>query len=222
MRHQCPNDERLIDYMEGRLTEKVRSDLERHLSECEMCLEEIVITNHMVARGDRYELEPTPAEVTDTAIEMAIERNRTPTFGLIDFAGKCFSNLASYFVKLNRLWPWGRWNPAPIRGIKVAASQDYVCLEVPFKDVKTDIEIEKTGKSNANIRLRLKEPVKIHKNLRVTLKNGDRELASYLLEGTNVYFEDIPFGRYSISLAGANQILGTYSFEIKDSDHGEK
>ena len=222
MRPQCSNDERIIDYIEGRLTEMDRSDLESHLSACEMCLEEFVITNHMVAREDLYELELPSAEVTDTAVKLATDRNRIPTSGLIDSVGKFFSSLGSYFVKLNRVWPWGRWNPAPIRGIKAATCQDYVCLEVSFKDVKTEIEIEKSGTSNANIRLRLKEPVKIHKGLRVTLRNGDRELASYLLDGTDVYFEDIPFGHCSISLAGDNEILGTYSFEIKDSNHGGK
>ena len=222
MRQQCPNDERMIDYIEGRLAEKDRSDLERHLSVCEMCLEALVITNNMGARGDLYELELPPAAVTDTAVKLAADRARIPTSGLIDSAGKFFSNLGSYFVKLNRVWPWGNWNAAPVRGNKVATSQDYVCLEVSFKNLKTEIEIEKTGTSSANIRLRLNEPAKNHKSWRVTLKNGDRELASYLLDGTYVYFEDIPFGHCSISLAGDNEVLGTYSFEIKDSDHGRK
>jgi len=104
----------------------------------------------------------------------------------------------------------------------VVANEDYVCIKVSFKDVKTEMEVEKTGDNKANIRLRLIELIKSPENLRVTLKNGDREFASYLLEGTYVYFDDIPFGHYSISLAKDIEALGSYSFEIKESYHGRK
>jgi hypothetical protein len=222
MRQLCPNDERLIDYIEGRLSEEERSDLEIHLSVCEMCLEELVITNNIVARKDIYELEQSPSEVTDAAVNLVADRSPLPSSVLIDSVNKFFSKLGSYIVNPIRVWPWGRWNPAPLRGVKVAASEDYVCLEVSFKDLKTEIEIEKTGINKANIRLRLNQPIKNPKSLRVTLKNGERELASYLLDGTYVFFEDIPFGHYSISLAEDNVTIETYSFEIKESYHGGK
>jgi hypothetical protein len=222
MRQRCPNDERIIDYIEGRLAAEDRSDLEKHLSACEMCLEELVITNNIVARHDIYELELPPAEVTDAAIKLVTDRKPLPPSVLIDYVNKFFSKLGSYIVNPIRVWPWGRLNPAPLRGFKVAASEDYVCLEVSFKDLKTEIEIEKTGMNKANIRLRLNQPIKNHKSLRVTLKNGEREVASYLLDGTYVFFEDIPFGHYSISLAEDNMTIETYSFEIKESYHGGK
>ena len=222
MRQLCPNDERLIDYIEGRLSEEDRTDLEIHLSVCEMCLEELVITNDIVARKDIHELEQPPAEVTDAAVNLVVGRSPSASSVLIDSVNKFFSKLGSYIANPIRVWPWGRWNPAPLRGVKVAASEDYVCLEVSFKDLKTEIEIEKTGNNKANIRLKLKQPLKNPKSLRVTLKNGERELASYLLDGTYVFFEDIPFGHYSISLAEDNVTIGTYSFEIKESYHGGK
>ena len=86
----------------------------------------------------------------------------------------------------------------------------------------TEIEVEKTGINRANIRLKLNNPINNPKSLRITLKNGGREMASYLLEGTYVVFEDIPFDRYNIALAEDNVTIGTYSFEIKESYHGGK
>jgi len=222
MRQLCPNDERMMDYIEGRLSEEDRSCLEKHLSACELCLEELVITNNIVAGKDSYELEPVPAEVTDAAVNLVTDRNSLPPSALIDYVNHFFSKLASYIVSPIRLWSGGRLNPAPLRGIKVATSEDYVCLAVSFKNVKTEIEIEKTGINKANIRLRLKKPIKSQNSLRVTLKNGAREVASYLIDGTNMFFEDIPFGHYSISLAEDNVTIGTYSFEIKESYHGGK
>jgi hypothetical protein len=220
MRQQCPNEERIIDYIEGRLPEEDRSNLEKHLSACEMCLEELVITNNVLSREHIYELAMPPSEVTDAAVRLLTGRPPLSTTILIDYANKLFGKLGSYFVNPNRVWPWERWNSAKVRGYKIAANEDYVCLEVSFNDVKTAIEIEKTGKNKANIRLRLDNPVPIVKSFRVTLKNGEREVASYLLDGTAVFFEDIPFGHYSISVSKDNQTFGNYSFEIKDSDHG--
>jgi hypothetical protein len=222
MRQQCPNDERVIDFIEGRLSEEDRSDLEKHLSACEMCLEELVITNNIVAGKDIYELELPPAEFTDAAVNLVTGRNPLPYSVLIDYVNKFFSKLCSHMVNPIRLWPWGRWNPAPLRGFKVAAGEDYVCLEVSFKDLKTEIEVEKTGVNKANIRLSLDNSIKNLKSLRVTLINDEREVASDLLNGTYVFFEGIPFGHYSISLAVDNVTIGTYGFEIKESYHGGK
>ena len=222
MRQLCPNDELIIDYIEGRLSEEDRFGLENHLSACEMCLEELVITNNIVARKNLYELEPPPAEVTDTAVNLVTDRSPLPSSVLIDYVNKFFSKLGYYIMNPIRIGSWGRWHPAPIRGFKVAASEDYVCFEVSFKDVKTEIEVEKTEINKANIRLKLHNSIKNQKKLRVTLKNGEREVASYLLDGTYVYFENIPFGHYSISLAEDNVTIGTYSFEIKESYHGGK
>ena len=220
MRQQCPNEERIIDYIEGRLPEEDRSKIEKHLSACEMCLEELVITNNVLSRDHNYELSMSPSEVTDAAVRLLTGRPALSTTILIDYANKLFGKLGSYFVNPNRVWPWERWNSAQVRGHKIAANEDYICLEVSFNDVKTTIEIEKTGKNKANIRLRLANPVPIAKSLRVTLKNGEREVASYLLDGNAAFFEDIPFGHYSISVSKDNQTFGDYSFEIKDSDHG--
>ena len=143
MRQLCPNDELIIDYIEGRLSEEDRFGLENHLSACEMCLEELVITNNFVARKDIYELELPPAEVTDAAVNLVTDRSPLPSSVLIDYVNKFFSKLGYYIMNPIRIGSWGRWHPAPIRGFKVAASEDYVCFEVSFKDVKTEIEVEK-------------------------------------------------------------------------------
>jgi hypothetical protein len=187
-----------------------------------MCLEELVIANNIVARKDLYELEMPPARVTDATVNLVTDPYPLPHPVLLDSVNKFFIKLGHYIVNLIRIWPWKRWNAAPIRGFKVAASEDYACFEVSFKDVKTEIEVEKTGINRANIRLRLNNPTKNPKSLRVTLKNGEKEMASYLLDGTYVVFEDIPFDRYSIDLAEDNATIGTYGFEIKESYHGGK
>ena len=216
MRQRCPDNERLGDYIESRLSEEDRSDLENHLSTCEMCLEELVITNNIVARKDPFKLELPPPEVTDASVKLLTGRKLLPTSILLDYANKFFRKLGSYIVNSNWVWPWGRWNSTPVRGYKVAVNEDYSCLEVSFNNLKTTIEIEKIGMNKANIRLRLIKAIKNPKSIRITLKNGDREVASHLLDSNYVLFEEIPFGYYRISLAENNETIGTYSFEIKE------
>lgn len=220
MRQSCPNDERIIDYIEGRLSEEDRSHLEKHISACEMCLEELVITNNIVTREGIYELEPPPAEVTEAAVDLLTGRRPSASFDLIDYLRNFSIKLVAYTLNPIRLWRRRQWHPAPVRGYRVAASEDYACLEVSYNGIDTLIEIEKSAVNKANIRLRLKKPIQNPKSLRVTLANGQKETASYLLDGNYVFFEDIPFGRYSISLTKNHETIGAYSFEIKESSHG--
>jgi hypothetical protein len=93
---------------------------------------------------------------------------------------------------------------------------------VPFKGIQTEIEIEKTGSNRAHIRVKLHEAGKQPEGVRVTLKAGEREIASYPFDGGYVLFEDIPFGHYSISLDKDGFQFGTYLFEIKETLHGGK
>jgi hypothetical protein len=102
------------------------------------------------------------------------------------------------------------------------ASGDLVCLRVFFKEIETRIEIEKTGSGMARIRVIPHEAGKHIKALRITLKKAQKEVASYLLDGDYVLFEDIPFGHYSISLAKKGVQLGTYLFEVKETRHARR
>lgn len=222
MKMSCPDEERLVDYLESRLSEEIRSQIEEHLSDCQICLEGLVVTNGLARGRDRFELDPVPTTVTESAVRLVIHQRALSYSPFIEKLKRSINQLALSISDLLRLSPWVRWQLAPIRGSKKVASEDLVSLRVSFKEIETSIEIEKIAGDNALIRVKLLEPIKSRKALRITLKKGEREIASYLLEGTSVLFEDIPFGHYSISLAQDGLKLGTYLFEIKESQHGGK
>jgi hypothetical protein len=100
--------------------------------------------------------------------------------------------------------------------------ENFVSLRVPFRDIETEVEIEKTGKAKACIKVNLPEAIKSEKTLRITLKKNDREIASYLSDGNFILFENIPFGHYSIALIEDDVKIGEYFFEIRETDHGRK
>ena len=222
MKMPCPDEERLVDYLEARLSEEERCQVEEHLSDCQICLEGLVVTNGLVRGRDRFELDPVPTEVTESAVHLVTSQRALSHGSWMEKLGQSVKDLGSRMSDLLRLKPWGRWQLAPIRGSKTVASEDLVCLRVPFKETETEIEIEKTGDGKAHIRVKLHEPTRKRKAVRITLKKGEREIASYLLDGTYVLFEDIPFDHYSISLAENGMSLGTYLFEIKETRHGRR
>jgi len=222
MTKPCPDEEKLLDYLAGRLAEDDRFEVEEHLSHCQTCLDALVVTTGMVRDEDRLELDPVPAEVTESAAQLVTRQCAKSCGALME---KLERSLRDKFSKISdslRFGPWTRWQPVPIRGAKKVASDDLLCLRVPFKGIETEIEIEKTGSNRAHIRVKLHEAGKHAEGVRVTLKAGEREIASYPFGGGYVLFEDIPFGHYSISLGKDGFQFGTYLFEIKETLHGGK
>ncbi|MBN1842465.1 MAG: zf-HC2 domain-containing protein [Deltaproteobacteria bacterium] len=219
----CPDEERLVDYLEGRLSKEDSSQIEEHLSNCDTCLEGLVVTNGLVRGMVSWQFDPVPTRVTDRAVRLVASQRALSYDSLMEKLRRSIQGLSSGISELLRLKPWARWQLAPIRGSKMVASEDFVCLRVPFKETETEIEIEKTRASKAHIRVKVQEHNKKRRAaVRVTLKSAEREVASYLLDGTHVLFEDIPFGHYSITLAENGVELGTYLFEIKETRHGRK
>lgn len=219
MKMPCPDEISLAQYLEGRLSEKDRSRIEEHLAVCQICLEEIVLTHGLIRRKGEFELEPVPAEVVESAVRLITGWNYSFFGWLTNEFEESVKNLGSRIANGLRLRPWARWRPASIRSLKRVASENLVSISVPYKGVKTEIEIEKTESGKANIRVIFPKDYKPEKSVRITLKKGDREVASYLLDGDYVLFEDINFDHYGISLTEDVVKLGTYSFEIKENRH---
>ena len=222
MKISCSNEERLVDYLEGRLPEEDSFEMEQHLAECQTCLEALVVTNGMMRGSGRFELNPVPEEVTEAAVRLVTSRHALSYRSLMKVLKRSISDFGSRISDILSPKPLRRWQLAPVRGTKIEVSEDLVYLAVPFKEIKTEIEIEKSGTGKARIRVKLQEANKHRKTLRVTLKRNEREIASYILEDPYVVFEDIPFGHYSISLAESGLNLGAYFFELKETRHGGK
>ena len=215
MRTRCPDEERLADYLEGRLSEKERSHVEEHLAGCEICLEGLAVTSRLMQDRDRFELDHVSNEVTEAAVRLVTSRTAITQDSLIKKLKESVNNIGSSISDV--LCPGQGWLPATVRGSRTIVSDDCVCLKVSFEEIETEIEIEKTGSSSAHIRVKPQKAGKYRRVLRITLKQGKREVASYLLDGLYVLFEDIAFGHYSISLAKNGIPLGSYIFEVKGS-----
>jgi hypothetical protein len=209
----CPGEEMIADYLEDRLSAEDKEAMDAHLSECERCLEELVIAGK--AMKDTAEAPAVPLGVTKAAVRLVAKQ----TTGAAEKSLK--ESIATYMEKVSDYvrysLPW-RWQHATIRSSKVESAPDLVVIRKVYKEIETEIEIEKTGEDKAHIRVKAGGREK--NGIRVTLKKGEREISSQLLSGDHVLFEDIPFGRYEIVFSTNGSKLGTYTFEIRESRHG--
>jgi hypothetical protein len=222
MKRACPADEMLAGYLLGRLAEKEGSEMEKHLSDCTICLEELVIANSLFQGGDLPQLDAVPAEVTETAVRLVQDLDSTVSDSLSEKFERAIKTLPTRISNFLNHKTWAKLQPQPIRSSKRIVAKDLVLLKKTFRDIETEIEIEKMGENRAHIRVRLLLADTTNQTIRVTLKKGDREIASHLAEGAHVLFEDIPFGHYSLTFARDGLTLGICQFEIKETNSGRR
>jgi len=212
-KESCPDEERVADYLEGRLSAEDKEAMDAHLSECELCLEELVIAGKAIR--DAAALPAVPSGVTEGAVRLVVGRTTGITKkGVKESIAACAEKISDFF---RYSIPW-RWQHATIRSSRTAAAPDLVIVRKVFKEIEAEIEIEKTGQDKAHIRV--KAGGRDKNGIRVTLKKGEREISSQLLSGGYALFEDIPFGRYEIVFSTNGSELGTYTFEIRESRNG--
>lgn len=77
MKKRCPDEERLADYMEGHLSPEDRDKVEAHLSDCDDCLEMLMLTKQLDPDKARFNLEPAPNRITRSAVQLVAELNVT-------------------------------------------------------------------------------------------------------------------------------------------------
>jgi hypothetical protein len=215
----CPDEERLVDYIKGRLSEKEHFRLEEHLAICDICLDGLMVASNLMLDKGSFELKPVPETVTETAVIRVSDKMTTWSVPFMVSLKRFVKRTGTYMFDFFGIKPLAGFQFSQIRGSKIAVSEDFVCLKVPFAKVETTIEIEKTKNATAHIRVKAVTPVGEAMALRVTLKKGEREVASYILNDA-VAFEHMPFDHYNISLFLDGESLGTYFFKIKETRHG--
>jgi hypothetical protein len=220
MKTKCPDEETLVDYLEGRLLDPERTGVEEHLSDCDSCLEEFIVTGDLARTAKKIPFNPVPVGVTQAAYDMM---NRQP-WTSSDWIGKrvkrSIEGLQEWLSDLFNPVPWKGWRLARIRGSRKEVYKDLIRMRKTFGETEMDIEIEKTGENKALIRVKPTDNIGHREDIRVTLSKGNREVVSGPLNKGYVVFEDIPFGHYRIISSRDGVILGEYLFKIKETHYG--
>jgi hypothetical protein len=218
MKTQCTKEECLMDYLEGRLSERERLRIEQHLSACDSCVEELVIAEKLGDMTFSPGSEPVPEQLTLRAVELVSELNRKSLFERISASVKPVVDKGrTVFMK-----PWPKINTslAPVRGSKTVLAGDLILLRKSFSDFEAHIEIENTSEDLASIVVRLPDVDETGNPIRATLLKNDREMSSFLCVGQPAIFEGVHFGRYTLVFSRNGMKVGEYAFILKETSHG--
>jgi len=220
MKTLCPAEEILADYMAECLSPDDRNKIEAHLSDCDICLENFMVGSSLSSRAASSEGEHVPAYVTQAAVSLVNALNTGPYDLLRKKAGifvrEAYSKISDYLEPV-----FLKDNLVLVRGGN-AAYQDCVRVRKNFSGMNTEIEMEKMGEDNANIRVTRTDDTEENMNIRVTLKKGDREISSLRLDEDYILFQDIPFDSYHLVFIRQSREIGTYAFELRGNpSHGK-
>ena len=213
-------EELLMDYLEGRLGPSERAEVERHLAKCDDYLEAFLIAEKMPADENMEHLEPVPGYLTARLIK-GIRHQKDMSFfeSAFSFIRSLVARGAAAAAACN---PWRKPGLAPVRGTKTVIDDSLIAIKKSFTELDVAIEIDKIKPGKANIKVALINHQQPPQATRVTLFNGEREVSSYLVRGSQVRFENVFFGHYTMTFTINGVEKGNYSFEIKETRHGKR
>jgi len=213
-------EEILMDYLEGRLSAREQVRVERHLSRCDSCLEEILTAEEMLREENRANLETVPEYLTRGIIKKINHQKDDSISGrAISFIQTL---LARGPVAVAAFIPWRRPGLSPVRGTKTIIDGSLIALKKSFAELDIEIEIDKVQPGKASIKVTLVNNDQPPIPTRVTLLKDGREVYSYMVRGTQAHFENVAFGHYTLVFIADGDDKGTYSFEIKETRHGRQ
>lgn len=217
MIHKCPDDEQLADYLEGRLPADLESQMDEHLSTCDICLEEVVVTRNL-AQAEMDILQPVPDHVTrSTLARLNILQDFSFSDTIIDQVSNTVRKGIDWLTDLVN--PLPEAHLMPVRGSSLNISDTLIKIEKTFEKIDTEIEMEKRSVNHTDIRIYVKD-IEMRNKIRVTLEKDNREMFSQLLDKGHAVIEDVSFGRHRLIFSRNDEQLGIYSFEITESGHG--
>ena len=144
----CPNDEVLADYIEGRLSEDERFELEDHLSICERCLEDFVVASHVLREHDPLEFASVPEGITEAAVHQVQTHGAGSCSTLSARLKQSLGNLSDKVSDFLAVKPWpGGMQLEPIRGSKTRLAKDLIQLRKKFKDLMRKLKSRRQGRA---------------------------------------------------------------------------
>jgi anti-sigma factor RsiW len=211
----CPNDETLVDFLEGRLSEAQRGPVEEHLAACGPCREQVAVCAELMEGEAENERVTAPQALTQKTIDRV--RDLTRPVKVPGILERTRQWVAKGVQKIDHLAIWSAPDPVTLRSGSQDGVQTVITRQKTFDHMTFQIELEKIGVAMATIRVFIEAPVSTGSGLRVALYHVDRELASADIGPDPVLFEEIQFGVYTLIFMRLGEKLGEYPFEIADS-----
>jgi len=212
----CPGEEVLADYLGNRLDATSRENLERHLLQCDACLEAVIIGGSLPEEAGRE----TSARVPLGALKTVLARIGADDLRLLPaFWNRFTATCSTLAASLKEIIFFKEPAAVYVRGSKHIISKNLVVIEKTFNAIRLEIEVEKIDEHTANIKVKTRSPETGDRvnGVRVNILSRSREIASFVTAGGEALFENIAFGEYTINVHHNGNKLGHLLLDVKES-----
>lgn len=214
MKLHCIDIETLDAYIDGRLSDKERYQTEKHLANCDICMEELILAEILMNDSELTEYDPGPGDIVGAALRKIRETVLKISDWLTDLAQP----------------EWiPAYSPSPVRSSGgVSAAIESILIRKDIDELRTEMYIEKADDGNARIWINVFKDNETAENVILTiLKDGHTPFAR-IQKHDPVQFGNQPFGNYSLTLEGVSPDTkerfetAPYHFEINSAGFYEK
>ena len=213
---KCPENIKLASYVDGILSNNEKENMEKHLVECSVCLDNVILY-HKINKEEALETVP---EVPDSLLQRAkgLISKENAGASLFDIVLKFAQDTIEIITNPSNLGISHMAAPVPVRGEESALSTKSITLHKTLDNISVEVEITKTCDEKVNIRTLIidTESGKKVEGLRVNLFNPDREMASSISKEGEASFKNIIFGKYIIKINKQGKEVGQISLNIKE------
>ena len=206
-----PDEEMLVCFLEGRLSDNDNQQIKMHLINCDSCLEVFLLNLKLKAS----EIKDVPQDLLERVkgLLTATEESR-----VLEIILKLKEEILEIIHTTGDVLVGQEFMPACLlRSRSIKDFKDEVHILKDFKDIRVELKLENKGGKffNLIIKAREKPTQKVLKDLRVTLIKDDVELESYLTDSGSVTFEHVFLGKYTLEISSVENKLASVLLDIK-------
>ncbi|MCP4344618.1 MAG: zf-HC2 domain-containing protein [Desulfobacterales bacterium] len=195
---KCMDINMIDEYVSGELSGREKDLAEKHLSDCDKCLEAVALGKILLRDIESAEYAPLSEKLIRAGLE------------------NIFSKVKKVFNWFTELSP-PEWLLLPeishVRSGNTSSSAPCIFVKQYFSDMLAEIYIEKQQNNRTGIWIKiLKNNNKNEKNICVTLIREDGTPFARFLKQDYVFFDKLHYGVYCLTLE-----QNSFTFEINDA-----
>lgn len=205
----CPDEETIVCFCEGRLSKEAAQNFKKHILKCERCAQIVTL----------YQLDIDPKKaVPDFLLKEAKNLLNKPLVDLLEIKiaiKKKFIELINStgdVVLNNEIFPM-----PVLRSRKIKNLREEIEIVKEFKDLKINVNIEQKHGFQVKVIIKIcdKNTSLPIENLRISLMKDNIELESYLIDSGSVIFDKVTSGNYNLRIFQNHDLIGLINLNIK-------
>jgi hypothetical protein len=205
-RLDCPEEEKLADFLAGHLEKDARAALESHLAQCSLCLDELVAA---YKSGALAGMETVPQRLIDNAIRLV--EGRESLFDIVVRVSKGTLEIIRTSVPVS--WPA---LAADLRGTPAGHSGKVLQLSKAIGRFNVTAELDAVEEGMCLLDVYVKDELgRPAEGVRLTLSSEGREQASFLTPTSGeIVFEGILPADYQLAVFDGGGLVGSIELRL--------